>query len=292
MIYRDTHNGNFTQVSNTLLLDARLRPIDIYIMMLLLRRPNDWAANKQQIEAESRLNKATVLASFRRLESCGYLIWRSGGRDARGRIIKNLYDIRENAGFQPSPKNGDGKVATDTSLDNPDIQPSPKNGGCKTAAVKRRLKNGGCKTTTNNIIYKQDCNKQQQNSLVVVAKMNEVDQKIIDKWSVGATVATLLAEGGDEEAISRALSLLDANPVNKIRNPGAWLRQAVSKGYVNPDAEKKAADSAEFKRQVAAREEYWRQQSAAAAAEKITSPYFAERAVEHMPKISMESEEI
>lgn len=161
MIIRDPHTRDFTQISNHLIQDRTIEPLDHWILDLLLSKRQNWSANKAQVTIETGLNKGTITKSFQRLETRGYLRKVSGGRGPDGRMIRELYDIIENPSFQPDAKDGDGKIGLEkdgfpnvcdrSTAEIAGQSPMSINGDGKTGTEKWQPRYGGGKTTDNNI---------------------------------------------------------------------------------------------------------------------------------------------
>jgi hypothetical protein len=95
MIFRvDKSNGNFTQVSNDMVLDERLSWKAKGVLLYMLSKPDDWQFYLHEILKHGRDKVDGVRSAIIELENNGY-IERKRKRDSQGKLRQYEYNIRE-----------------------------------------------------------------------------------------------------------------------------------------------------------------------------------------------------
>ena len=94
-IYRsDKTNGDFTQISNSLLRDMRLSSKAKYLLIFMLSLPDSWVYSIEGLQTVTGMKKGVLTSALHELERNGYLL-RSRTRSSDGRIGKSEWNIFE-----------------------------------------------------------------------------------------------------------------------------------------------------------------------------------------------------
>ncbi len=128
-IYRsDKTNGNFTQISNSLLRDMRLSSKAKYLLIFMLSLPDSWVYSTEGLQAVTGMTKGVLSSALHELEENGYLL-RSRTRSSDGRIGKSKWEIfEEPIDVQLTDTSHDAPEVEKPSLDNPTaVSPTAEN---------------------------------------------------------------------------------------------------------------------------------------------------------------------
>ena len=128
--------------------------------------------------------------------------------------------------------------------------------------------------------------REQQHKENNIEQQQEIEQ-IIVKFKVKPTVKALLREGRSiDEVKAGLLLLLNAvnnvkDTANSVKNPGAWLRRAVERGWTDSEAERRKEARLENEKITASALKAMEEERKQAEAEEITTPEFIDAMNRH-----------
>ena len=93
-IFRVPNRHSYAIIDRRLLEDSRLSWAARGILTYLLVKPDDWELNITNLRNNGDLGRDALSKILKQLESNGYLVRRQG-RDRKGRMICNVYEIHE-----------------------------------------------------------------------------------------------------------------------------------------------------------------------------------------------------
>lgn len=119
-IYRsEKKNGNFTQISNSLLRDMRLSSKAKYLLIFMLSLPDSWVYSIEGLQTVTGMKKGVLTSALHELEENSYLV-RRRTRSPDGRMGKSEWEIYEEPiDDQLTDTSNEAPEVEKPSLDNP-----------------------------------------------------------------------------------------------------------------------------------------------------------------------------
>ncbi len=217
-IIRPFENGNFTQVSNSIVNDTRLDLKEKGLMLHILSKPDGWFLNVDEIAKNNRDGKRAIYSGIKKLKELGYIELKAD-HDETGKFKRWEYIIK------PLP-------STQTENDGP--YPLIHNAQMHNAHVQSRHYNNTNSNNTN--INNNDDNKTKKNheQKDLSFEGNNVETSLIsfadevDKKEIGLKIENLANQNLDIK-LSSIENLQRKSEIIRKRNPKNIILETIDK---------------------------------------------------------------